>query len=133
MRRWRVAALLALAGFAFGSLVLGAPYLELPLPGGMPAGNVLAAMGLCSTAGASVLMVRRQRILRLLAIASLAGAALWLPVSVALAGNLALVFNGARGDAWTMLSLATLVAVLGSLTLACAATVWRLVKSERPA
>jgi ABC-type uncharacterized transport system permease subunit len=39
----------------------------------------------------------------------------WLPISVALAGNLALNFKGPHGIAWLGLSLATVLAVLGSL------------------
>lgn len=110
-------ALLALAVFALGSLITGAPYVETPLPGGLPLGNALAALGLCAVA-AMARQVARQGVLRHVANAALLMAAAWLPVSIALAGNLALVFSGARGDAWIAWSAAALIAAFASLALA---------------
>ena len=52
----------------------------------------------------------------------------WLPISVALAGNLALNFKEANGFAWLGLSLATVLAVLGSFAWA----VVRLLLKGRP-
>jgi hypothetical protein len=52
----------------------------------------------------------------------------WLPISVALAGNLALNFKEPHGFAWLGLSLATVLAVLGSLAWA----VVRLLLKGRP-
>ena len=43
----------------------------------------------------------------LLAIGALIAAVLWLPVSISLAGNLELNFNGARGEIWVAYSIAT--------------------------
>ena len=45
--------LITVAGFSVGSLLIGARYSEWVLPGGLPLGNVLAAAGLCSLAGAA--------------------------------------------------------------------------------
>jgi len=56
--------------------------------------------------------------IRHVANAALGLAIAWLPVSIALAGNLALVFSGARGDAWIAWSAVALVAAFASLALA---------------
>jgi len=113
----RIAAtvLLAIAAAAILSLVSGAPWLGVALPGGLPLGNALAAVGLCAAAGAAVRLSRRGTRLRVAATASLASAAAWLPVSVALAGNLALDFNNGRGMAWMIASAAVLIAILCTL------------------
>lgn len=112
------------AAFALLSLVAGAPYLEATLPGGLPIGNALTALGLCSAAGAAVGLSPRRTALRMLSITALFGAFCWLPVSIALAGNLALNFRGSRGGAWLAFSLAVVAAVLGALLWAWAAR-WR--------
>ena len=110
-------ALPALAVFALGSLIAGAPYVETTLPGGLPLGNALAALGLCAVAATARQLARRGMV-RHVANAALLVAAAWLPVSIALAGNLALVFSGARGDAWIAWSATALFAASGSLALA---------------
>lgn len=100
---------------AFGSmaaLLSGGSFLETPLPGGLPAGNLLAAVALCSLALAAVGLSRAGTMLRYLSVASLVAASAWLPVSIALAGNLALNFDGFRGQLWIWLSLAVVVLVL---------------------
>lgn len=122
---WKIAVLLAAGTFAVASLLAGAPWLERALPGGLPAGNALAAIGLCAIAGASVLLAGRRGMVRVAALGALALAVIWLPVSVAMAGNLALVFSGVRGEAWIALSLATVVAVLCALVVASAAALVR--------
>jgi hypothetical protein len=105
MRKIIVVALLAIAVFSILSLVLGAAYLETLLPGGLPIGNALTALGLCAVAGTAVALSVRGTALRNMSLASLLGAAAWLPVSVALAGNLALNFGGGHGLIWLVLSL----------------------------
>ncbi|GAA5075279.1 hypothetical protein [Lysobacter panacisoli] len=122
---WKIAALLAAGMFAVASLVAGAPWLEHTLPGGLPLGNALAAVGLCALAGAAVLLAGRRGMVRVAALGALALAVVWLPVSVAMAGNLTLVFSGGRGDAWIALSLATVVAVLCALAIASATALVR--------
>lgn len=114
---WKIAALLALAAFALGSLVVGAPYLETTLPGGLPLGNALAALGLCAIAACGV-AIARGGVVRNLALVALLAAVTWLPVSVAMAGNLPLVFSGARGDAWIAWSAGVAIAAVASLALA---------------
>ncbi|MEX2494433.1 MAG: hypothetical protein WD448_00010 [Woeseia sp.] len=106
---------------AMFSLVSGAFYLEVPLPGGLPIGNALVAIGLCSAAGAAIGLSQPGTLLRRVSTASFVAALAWLPVSVALAGNLALNFSGPQGILWIGLSLSTVVAVLGSL-------VWALIR-----
>ena len=117
-----VALLLFTAAFALLSLVSGAPYLETMLPGGLPIGNALTAIGLCAAAGSAVGLSARRTALRLVSVASLVGAAAWLPASIVIAGNLTLNFDGDRGVAWLALSLAIVAAVLGTLAWALVAS-----------
>jgi len=126
--RWKIAALAVLGMFALGSLVAGAPYLDSTLPGGLPFGNALAAVGLCAIAACGVATARR-RVMRHVAFVALFASAAWLPVSIAMAGNLTLVFSGARGDAWIAWSAGVAVLSIGSLALA---TLQRLVACVWP-
>jgi hypothetical protein len=105
LRKIIVVALSAIAGFSIFSLVRGAAYLETLLPGGLPIGNALSALGLCAVAGTAVALSVRGTAVRIMSLASLLAAAAWLPVSVALAGNLALNFGGGRGLIWLVFSL----------------------------
>ncbi|MGN6512383.1 MAG: hypothetical protein ACTHKZ_02250 [Lysobacteraceae bacterium] len=113
--------LLALGTAAFASLLSGADFLEATLPGGLPAGNAAAALGLGACAGAARAMGPRGSLARAAAGLALLGGIAWLPVSVALAGNLALNFEGWRGTtflAWSVLVLATVLGSLGWALLA---------------
>jgi hypothetical protein len=125
--------LLVIAGLAIGSLVSGSILAEIVLPGGLPFGNVLAAVGLCSLAGAAFLLgpraSARRRFSRTVLLASL----LWLPLSISLAGNVALNFSGARGAVWLAISSATTIAALGSLTWAVAGLLFNLRGKAREA
>src|SRR5262245_51102101 len=105
-------ALLAIAAFAVVSLRSGATYLEAVLPGGLPFGNALTALGLCAAAGVAVVLSARGTMLRAVSLTSLIAAAAWLPASVALAGNLALNFGNGRGLVWVVFSLAVVGVVL---------------------
>jgi len=107
-----VLSLLALAVISLASLVSGASYLEFALPGGLPAGNALAAIVLVSAAAVPVLLSSPGSALRTAALATLAAAAAWLPLSIALAGNLALNFTSGRGSIWLGFTLAVIVALL---------------------
>lgn len=117
-----VAALLVLAVAAILSLALGAPYLEARLPGGLPLGNVLAGLGPCAMAGAAVVLGKRGSVLRVASLASLAGAALWLPVSVILAGNPELNFDNGRGPVWLAFTAVVVIGAAGTLLWALAAS-----------
>ena len=110
-----VITLLAIAAFAAISLVRGASYLDAMLPGGLPLGNALTALGLCAAAGVAVGLSAPGTVLRLASLVSLLGAVAWLPVSVVLAGNLQLNFSGERGLAWMVFSLVVMLDVLGTL------------------
>jgi len=107
--------LLTVAAFSVGSLVSGARYSEWVLPGGLPLGNVLAAAGLCSLAGTAFHLSPLDSIRRRVSAVTLLAAAVWLPLSIALAGNLTLNFSGYRGTAWLAITSATAIAALGSL------------------
>jgi hypothetical protein len=117
-----VALLLVVAAFAVLSLVSGASYLETSLPFGLPVGNALTAIGLCAAAASAVGLSARRTALRLVSVASLIGAAAWLPVSIALAGNLTLNFYGDRGGVWLVFSAVIAAAVLYALGWALFAT-----------
>lgn len=106
-----VAALLAIATLAMLSLSSGMPYLETLLPGGLPLGNALAALGLCAAAAAAFGLSARSTVLRAVSLAALFSAAAWLPVSIALAGNVALNFSGDRGAVWLVISLGVVAGV----------------------
>lgn len=114
---WKIAAFAALSVFALGSLLTGAPYLGAMLPGGLPFGNALAALGLCALAACAVTIAHRG-VMRRVAFVVFLTAAAWLPVSIAMAGNLMLVFSGARGEAWIAWSAGVAVLCVVSLALA---------------
>ena len=115
--------LVALAALVVLSLVHGASYLETSLPGGLPLGNGLVALGLCALAGAAVVLSAQGSALRAASLVSLAGTALWLPISVILAGNSQLNFSGARGSVWMALSVAVFAAACFTLLWALGAAV----------
>lgn len=133
MRGRVAAALLSTAVASAASLVLGGSHLEILLPGGLPIGNALAAVMLGAASAAAVLFAGARPRLRALAWVALVAALAWLPASVLLAGNAALVFANGHGDAWTRLTLGTLVLVSIALVLALAAALWGALKRERPA
>ena len=112
--------LLAIAGISIGVLLSGSGYSELVLPGGLPFGNALAATALWSLAGAAFSLSPPNSTCRRVSRITLVVAGLWLPLSVALAGNLALNFSGPRGTVWLAISLATIIAALVSLVWAIA-------------
>ncbi len=124
LRPLMVACLLALAAAALAAVLSGGDYLERLLPGGLPLGNALVALGLVAAASAAwVLAPRRTWVAAASGIVLLLAAA-WLPVSIALAGNLALNFSDDRGSTWWVFSLGLLLAILGSLVWATLAA-WR--------
>ena len=115
MSRIVAAVLLLVAAACALPMVTCASHLETPLPGSLPLGNLLTAAVLCATAGASVALGLPDTRLRTVAQLSLLAAVAWLPLSIALAGNLALNFTGWRGTAWLVASLAIVVVVLATL------------------
>jgi hypothetical protein len=115
MKGVTVSMLLVTTVASVASLVSGADYLEVVLPGGLPAGNAIAALGLVSPAAVAVLLSTPGSVLRAAALGTFCAAVAWLPVSIALAGNLVLNFTGWRGSVWLGLSLVIHVAVLCTL------------------
>lgn len=107
--------LLAIAVVSVASLVSGADYLEFVLPGGLPVGNAVSALGLVCAAVVPVLLSAHGSVLRTAAVVTLGAAIVWLPASTALAGNLELNFTGWRGSVWLGLSLVIHLAVLCTL------------------
>lgn len=115
MTRIIVVVLLAIVLFTFASLVTGAAYLLWPLPGGMPFGNGLTATGLSSAAVVALLLSKPKTALRWTAIAAVVLSVLWLPISIGLAGNLSLNFEGTNGWVRTRYNLFTFAFVLMSM------------------
>lgn len=115
MKALLVIALLAVAIGATAALMSGTSLLDFELPGGLPAGNAVSALGLISLASVPVLLSSRGTTLRAVSLATLIGAVAWLPISIAFAGNLELNFSGWRGTAWLGLTLMTHVAALATL------------------
>ena len=120
MTRIIVLILLTIVLFTFVSLVKGAAYLVWLLPGGLPFGNALTATGLTSAAVVALVLGKPESVLRWIAIVSIVLSVLWLPMSVGLAGNLSLNFDGTNGSAWRYYTLVTFVFVLMSMLLAIA-------------
>lgn len=46
--------MLAFSAVAANVLLMGSPWIETPLPGGLPLGSALSALALCALAGAAV-------------------------------------------------------------------------------
>jgi hypothetical protein len=120
MHKLTALVLFALAAISIAILVSGASCSEWVLPGGLPLGNVLAAISFCSLAGSAYNLTPMGSVRRRISQAVLVVTVLWLPISIALAGNLELNFFGSRGTAWLVISAVIAIAVLGSLALAIA-------------
>jgi hypothetical protein len=123
--------LLVVACASIGSLVAGAGYVEWTLPGGVPVGNVLAALGLCAPAGAAWMVSPPASWARRFASIALGAAIAWLPVSVVLAGNLALNFSGGRGTLWLAMSAGVGLVVLVALAWAAVACVVAFIRRRK--
>ena len=116
MKALTVSTLFAIVVVSLTFLVSGGSYLDFLLPGGLPVGNALAAIGLACAAAIPVALSHPGSLLRAVAMGTLAAAATWLPVSIALAGNLSLNFGGVRGSIWLGFNLVLNIAVLFTLT-----------------
>jgi hypothetical protein len=112
--------LFVIGAISIGILISGSSYSERILPGGLPMGNALAAIGLCSLVGSAFNLSPAGSVRRQICQAVLIVTILWLPISIALAGNLELNFSGSRGTAWLIISWATAIAALGSFVFAVA-------------
>jgi len=97
------------------ALLSGGAFLDFPLPGGLPLGNLVAACALCAPAGAAIRLSPANTLVLYVSVASLVAACAWLPVSIAVAGNLMLNFGDAHGETWVALTLATTVVAYASL------------------
>lgn len=118
-RTLAVVALLAVAAFAIASLALGAGYLDSAIFGVFPFGNILAALALSALAGVALLAPHTASTRRFASVI-FAAALAWLPISVWLAGNVALNFSGNRGTVWLAFTTGVALLVLASLLFAFA-------------
>ena len=131
MRRVVAVVLLLVAGLTARSLAIGTAPLDATLPGGLPLGNLLAAVALCALAGTSVALARPDGAFGRVAGIVLVAAAAWLPLSLVLAGNLTLNFSGWRGTGWLLLSIAIVGAVLATLAWALLANLASAIRDLR--
>lgn len=122
--------MIAAALAAAWGLLSGQGWLDAVLPGGLPAGNAVAALALWLLAGAGLLASRARSRGRAWAWCAFAAALAWLPLSIAMAGNLALNFRGERGEAWLLLSLGVFAMSGVSLAWAMVAAVWSAVRAR---
>lgn len=122
--------LMVVAALSGGALLSGSGLAEYPLPGGLPLGNLLMAVGLCGLSGTAWLLSAGGTARRRFAAMALLASLLWLPVSALLAGNLALNFSGTRGTAWLVGSVAVMGAVLVAFSWAMLG--WALHRLRRP-
>ncbi|WP_374425051.1 hypothetical protein [Chromobacterium sp.] len=117
------ALLLLVAASSLFAILSGADYLSAMLPGGLPLGNVLAALVFLGMSGAGYLLAKERRVLGRIAAIVLAGSVLWLPVSVALARNASLNFAGWNGTLWFLFTVGLFFAALGVLLFAAGTAV----------
>lgn len=119
MRKLAIAALILLPFGWVALLGAGFEWVEGTLPGGLPVGNLLAAVTHAAWPAAAVLLALPGSVARRFAAGALVLALAWLPLSLALAGNLGLNFQGTRGTLWMALTVLTLA--LGTAALAWSA------------
>lgn len=115
----------ALALLALVLLGSGWTGLENLLPGGLPVGNALSALAMIFAAGAAVLFSIAGSRVRGFSRAALLVAVLWLPASIALAGNLELNFRESTATAWFAFTVLAFVASFGALLVALATSLMR--------
>ncbi len=113
---------LLLASLCFMAIASGGAFIETTLPGGLPLGNAIVAVGLCALALASVMLSPNSGWQRRVCSGVFILSVLWLPVSLLLARNLLLNFGGRNGDIWIVFTLAVLALALGCWLWAL--TVW---------
>lgn len=126
-------ALLLLAALSIYALLSGADYLSTLLPGGLPLGNVLAAVVFLGISGAAYLLAKQHKVLGRIAAIVLAASILWLPVSVALARNASLNFAGWNGTLWFLFTIGLFFAAIGSLLVAVGLNLHSLRKAKTDA
>ena len=126
-------ALLLLAALSIYAILSGADYLNVILPGGLPLGNVLAAVVFLGISGAAYLLAKQRKVLGRIAAIVLAASILWLPVSVALARNASLNFAGWNGTLWFLFTIGLLFAAIGTLLVAVGVNLYSLRKAKTTA
>lgn len=104
-------------GCAAGLIVVPAPWLEAPVPGGIPVGNLLAAASLFGAGLVGFFYSKPGSLLRLFSAGtSLLGLA-WLPMSAAFSGNLTNTFINNDVGFMLWFRYTAITAVLGLVTM----------------
>ena len=111
-------ALIALSIALMSAFLLGASVLDQDLALGIDAGVVAAAVSLIFGAAAPLLILPRRTRARFISVLAFAGALVWLPFSIALAGGTQLSYSGWQTAAWLAFSCSLLLAIVTSW-LAC--------------
>lgn len=113
---------LLLSSLCFMAMASGGAFIESELPGELPVGNAIVAVGLSALALASVMLSAKGDWQRRVCSGVFFLSLLWLPVSLLLARNLLLNFGGRNGDIWIVFTLAVLALAFGCWLWAL--TVW---------
>ena len=121
-----IASLIAISTLIFFILMSDAPWLEQVRPGGMRLGYVLAAVCMCTTAGASFRISAPDTALRIFSVGSLIAAATWLPISMLLAGNMAASYDADGGLEWFLFSICVVMFLFCVLIWAVAVWIFNL-------
>lgn len=117
MVKRRLVFVLALIGFVALSLALGAKYLVLRLPGGLPFGTLLVILALMAAAGTPFLLGRPGRLLGAVSVVALVVAGAWFPVGLVLSGNAGLNFYNAPAKSALFDTITTGTAILSLTTM----------------
>ncbi len=118
MKRLSTLVLIVIAVFAFATVLSGTAWLENAFVGGLPIGNAIAALALICASIAALRISAPNSFMRWFAGGAVFLSVVWLPGSIALAGNLSLNFNAVSGPLWIGLSLITLTFAAISLLFA---------------
>lgn len=121
-----VALLIGICFSAALPLLLGLEsVLLIDIAGGLPLGNLMAAIALISGNGACVISSSADTVRYLISLLSLLCATLWLPLGIYLSGNTALNFAGENGVSYgywaftaALIALLVLLVIWGLLSLA---------------
>lgn len=98
----------------FTGLASGMAFIEMTLPGGLPVGNALVAIGLSSFAFSAVLLSTNGAIQYKFSRVTFIITLFWLPISIALAQNLLLNFGSKNGEIWLIFTLTILALTFAS-------------------
>lgn len=104
MRGFVIAVCLLVFAACSVAVAAGLDVLTLEVAQDLALGTLVASEGLFALGWVPLLLSQPGTLLRVLAILGLCGALAWLPLSILLAGNLRLEFQGTSGQTWMALT-----------------------------